>query len=93
LSRHQRDFKAVRKAPPGTVPRDEREAIACFLSAGEGWSEALNALGGAFATEAAATLQMTPARGAKRSDDDEINHRTSEYLQWPGLKKTATDND
>ena len=93
MSRHQRDFKAVGIASPGTVPSDEREAIACFLSTGEGWSEALKALGGAFATEAAATLQKGPAPSAKRANEDEINHRTSEYLQWPSLKKAATDND
>ena len=29
--------------------RDRQEAIACYLSASEGWSEAVQRLGGAFA--------------------------------------------
>lgn len=31
--------------------RDRQEAIACYLSVGEGWSEAVQRLDGAFATE------------------------------------------
>jgi hypothetical protein len=31
--------------------RDRQEAIACYLSAGEGWSEAVQRLDGAFAAE------------------------------------------
>ncbi len=31
--------------------RDRQEAIACYLSASEGWSEAVQRLGGAFAAE------------------------------------------
>src|SRR5688572_25831941 len=54
LSRLERDFEAAGEAPPGSVPNDQREAIACYLSAGEGWSEAMKRLRGAFASEAAA---------------------------------------
>ena len=89
MSRYERDFKAAGEAPANAVPSKQREAIACYLSAGEGWSEAVKALGGAFASEAAAT----PNCGATAQDKQEINHRTSEYLQWPGLKSAGTDND
>lgn len=89
MSRYERDFEAAGDAAPAAVPSDQREAIACFLSAGEGWSEALKALRGAFASEAAAT----PVARAKAQHKREINHRTSEYLQWPGLKSAGTDND
>ena len=88
MSRFERDFEAAGKAPPEAVPSDQREAIACYLSAGEGWSEAMKALRGAFASEAAA-----PNYDAAAQDKQEINHRTSEYLQWPGLKSAGTDND
>ena len=40
LSRFERDFKAAGEAPRGAVPSDQRDAIACYLSAGEGWTEA-----------------------------------------------------
>ena len=89
MSRFERDFEAAGDAPPGAVPSDQREAIACYLSAGEGWTEAMKALRGAFANEAAA-----PTNGRQKPQDkQEINHRTSEYLQWPGLKSAGTDND
>jgi hypothetical protein len=55
----------------------------------DGCSEALKALRGAFASGSAAT----PAARALEQDEQEINHRTSEYLQWPGLKNAETDND
>jgi hypothetical protein len=89
LSRFERDFEPAGEAPPGAVPSDQREAIACYLSAGEGWSEAMKRLRGAFANVAAAT----PSADGDAEDKHEINHRTSEYLQWPGLKNLRTDND
>ena len=89
MSRFERDFEAAGQAPPGAVPDDQRAAIACYLSAGEGWREALKALRGAFASGSAAT----PAARGTGQHEREINHRTSEYLQWPGLKKAETDND
>jgi hypothetical protein len=89
LSRYERDFEAAGDAPPGAVPSDQREAIACYLSAGEGWSEASKALRGAFHSEGA----RSGASSAKAEDKHEINHRTSEYLQWPVLKSAGTDND
>ena len=89
MSRYERDFEAAGDAPHGVVRNDQREAIACYLSVGEGWTQAMKALGGAFASEAAATRQSD--RSAQ--DKQEINHRTSEYLQWPGLKSAGTDND
>ena len=89
MSRFERDFDAAGDAPLGAVPSDQRDAIACYLSAGEGWNEAVKALRGAFASDAAAALRS--AGGAE--DKHEINHRTSEYLQWPGLKSAGTDND
>ena len=89
MSRLERDFEAAGEAPANAVPSGEREAIACYLSAGEGWTEALKALRGAFASEAAAA----PNGDDSKQDKQEINHRTSEYLQWPGLKSAGTDND
>ena len=88
MSRFERDFEAAGDAPRGVVPSDQREAIACYLSAGEGWTEAMKALQGAFASEAAAS-----PKDGKPQHKQEINHRTSEYLQWPGLKSAGTDND
>ena len=89
MSRFERDFTAAGNAPPGAVPSDQREAIACYLSAGEGWSEALKALRGAFASEAT----LAPPGGAQPGDKQDINQRTSEYLQWPPLKSAGTNND
>ena len=34
-----------------TDPRSRKDAIACYLSAGEGWREAVKQLGGAFADD------------------------------------------
>jgi hypothetical protein len=38
---------------PEASLRDWREAIACYLSASDGWRDASQALGGAFASESA----------------------------------------
>jgi hypothetical protein len=89
LSRYERDVGAAGEIPPSALPSDQHEAIACYLSAGEGWREALKALRGAFASGSAAT----PAARVAGQNEHEINHRTSEYLQWPGLKNAETDND
>ena len=96
VSRYERDFEAAGDAPPGAVPDDQRAAIACFLSAGEGWSDAVKALRGAFASGAVITpLASKDGRQASAGAQHkrEINHRTSEYLQCPGLKSSETDND
>jgi hypothetical protein len=66
-----------------------REAIACYLSASEGWDEALKALRGAFASDAAEAVRS----GNAAQDKHNVNHRASEYLQWPALKPAGTDND
>ena len=89
MSRFERDFDAAGDAPSGAVPDEQRVAIACYLSAGEGWDKAVKSLRGTFASDAAAALRSAGSAEHKR----EINHRTSEYLQWPGLKSAATDND
>ena len=89
LSRYERDFEPAGSASPSAVPGDQRDAIACVLSAGDGWPEALKALRGAFASDAAAT----PNEGEAAPDKREINHPASEYLQWPSLKSGETDND
>jgi hypothetical protein len=102
LSRFEGDFAAAGEGPldplelldlraaySSTTGCDRREAIACYLSAGEGWDEALKALRGAFASEAAAAVRNCGKGRNKR----EINQRASEYLQWPGLKPAGTDND
>jgi len=69
LSRHDGKFTAAEEAPVdaaellcalATQARAERcdrtDAIARYLSGGDGWREALHRLGGAFAGDAAAAL-------------------------------------
>ncbi len=46
------------QAPGSAVPTRE-EAIACCLSAGEGWRDAIRALGGAFAKDAAQAARLS----------------------------------
>jgi hypothetical protein len=89
LSRYERDFEPAGKAPSTAVAGDQREAIACVLSAGDGWAEALKAISGAFAHNPAAG----PAESSGAPFKREINHPASEYLQWPRLKSGETDND
>ncbi|MEO8175600.1 MAG: hypothetical protein ABI626_02960 [Sphingomicrobium sp.] len=67
---------------------DLNAAIACYLSSGEGWVEALKTLRGAFAIDAAQAGQA----GLAGRDEHEINQRASEYLQRPGLKPVGSDN-
>jgi hypothetical protein len=65
LARHEPDFQAAADRPLSLeellamlgdakteAQRDRQEAIACYLSASEGWTDAVRRLGGAFATEA-----------------------------------------
>ena len=65
MSRHEGDFRKNVEAPlsleelisllRGETEADDRarqHAIACYLSAGDGWREAVKQLGGAFAEEA-----------------------------------------
>ena len=73
MARHERDFRTGAEAPlsldellalldsgaDGEVGSRE-DAIACYLSAGEGWREAMKRLGGAFA-EGAAELKERKA--------------------------------
>ena len=62
LARHEPDFRRSAKGPlsleeliamlgdaKAGAQRDRQDAIACYLSASEGWSEAVRHLGGAFA--------------------------------------------
>lgn len=64
MARHERDFHTNVEAPlkldellallgPGTDvnERSRKDAIACYLSGGEGWRDALKTLGGTFADE------------------------------------------
>ncbi len=101
MSRFEGDFGAAGQAPLSTselldllaassaMPSEQRQqAIACYLSASEGWHEALKALRGAFATDAAAAVKLGNAKNVRN-----INQRASEYLQWQGLKPTVSDND
>ncbi len=81
-----RGLLAACSSMPG---RDVRQAIACYLSAGEGWDEALKALRGAFASDAAAALRPNEIK----LREHEINQSASEYLQWQALKPARTDND
>jgi hypothetical protein len=61
LARHEREFRSDAEEPlslnellelldaSGVEERDRENAIACYLSAGEGWREAMRKIGGAFA--------------------------------------------
>ena len=62
LARHEPDFRSAAKGPlsledlmamlgdpKADAQRDRQDAIACYLSASEGWSDAMHHLGGAFA--------------------------------------------
>jgi len=82
----QTDLRAALSALRG---RQRENAIACYLSASEGWDEAMKALSGAFAADAAQAVRLSAAKGHKRL----INQRASEYLQWQALKPAETDND
>jgi hypothetical protein len=65
LARHEPDFRSAAKGPLSVeellamlgdakagAERTRQDAIACYLSAGQGWSEATRYLGGAFADRA-----------------------------------------
>jgi hypothetical protein len=66
LARHEGDFRAQAQEPLSLYEllallgdaaenegRSREEAIACFLSGGDGWREAVKVLGGTFADGAA----------------------------------------
>jgi hypothetical protein len=102
LSRFEGDFSAagdaslstaellnLLSASSGLNSRERQAAIACYLSAGEGWDQALKTLRGAFASDAAQGAEAEVVKPNKRA----VNQRTSEYLQWPALKPAASDND
>jgi hypothetical protein len=46
-----RELLALLGEAKADAERDRQEAIACYLSASEGWSEAVQRLDGAFAAE------------------------------------------
>ena len=102
MSRFEGDFSAagdaslstaelldLLNASSGLTSRERQEAIACYLSASEGWHEALKSLRGAFASDAAQDAESTEVKANERA----VNQRTSEYLQWPALKSPDSDND
>ena len=47
----------------GADGRKRKEAIARCLSAGEGWREAIEALGGSFSSSAAETVRLSGVKG------------------------------
>jgi len=64
LARHESEFRAASQGPlsldellrllgdsKAESKRERQDAIACYLAAGEGWTEAVRRLGGAFAAE------------------------------------------
>ena len=66
MARHERDFRSSTEAPlslddllallgsgADVDERSREDAIACYLSGGDGWRDALKMLGGTFAEEAA----------------------------------------
>ena len=102
MSRFEGNFSAAGDAPLGATElldllgantaltgRERQQAIACYLSAGEGWDEALKILRGAFASDAAQGFRASEIKQDKR----DVNQRASEYLQWHALKPAGTDND
>ena len=102
MSRFEGDFFAAGDASLSTTEllnllgtnsaltdRERQEAIACFLSASEGWDQALKTLRGAFATDAAQAIRAREIKPNKR----DVNQRTSEYLQRVGLKSSVIVND
>ena len=64
MARHEPDFRASAEHPLSLSEllallgdkdgseRERQDAIACYLSAGEGWKDAVRRLGGNFASEA-----------------------------------------
>ena len=65
MARHEPHIRAAKNGPlrlkelltllgdaKADAERDRQEAIACYLSASEGWSEAVQRLNGTFAAEA-----------------------------------------
>jgi len=65
LARHEQNIRASAEGPlslnellallgegKAEAERERQDAIACYLSASEGWDEAVQRLSGAFATEA-----------------------------------------
>ena len=73
MARHERDFRANSEAPlslddllsmlgsgADVDERSRQDAIACYLSGGEGWRDAMKMLGGTFA-EGAAELKERKA--------------------------------
>jgi hypothetical protein len=102
LSRFEGDFSAAGDVPLSTTElldllgantaltgRERQQAIACYLSAGEGWDEALKTLRGAFASDVAQGIRGNGIKQDKR----DVNQRASEYLQWQALKPAGSDND
>ena len=64
MARHEKDFRVDAEAPLSLAEllallgqsadadgRSRENAIACYLSAGEGWRDAMRMLGGTFADE------------------------------------------
>ena len=82
------ELLSVFGAQQETSVQDWRDAITCYLSASEGWRDASQRLGGAFAGDG-----TEPSPGEDRSREQDINHRVSEYLQRGLLKDKRTDND
>lgn len=73
LARHEGDFRGQAEEPLSLYQllallgdsgkcddRTREDAIACYLSGGEGWREAVKLLGGAFAEEAGGLRQRKP---------------------------------
>ena len=102
MSRFEGDFSAAGDASlsttellnllggaSGLTGRERQEAIACYLSASEGWDTALKTLRGAFASD----VPHGAEAGEVKPNERAVNQRTSEYLQWPALKPAASNND
>ncbi len=82
------EILAALEAQAADSTRDRHDAIACYLSAEDGWRDASAVLGGTFARPCSG-----PSGGAGKEHEDEINQRVSEYLQRPPLKAERIDDD
>jgi hypothetical protein len=93
LSRFEGKFEAAAEAPldGGDIfgPAARNAAIACYLAAGDGWREAAEALGHAFACGVRNGNEADEAGQDKQT----VNQRVSEYLQRRAVKRAGIDND
>jgi hypothetical protein len=66
LSRHEAEFHSATELPVDARKvldgRERQAVIACYLSASEGWQEAVKTLDGAFASSSASSADSKPEK-------------------------------